>query len=131
MTSGQLCDIPSQTDTQEACLDAPTLFSSSKPSMNDDILLDVICKVKTEWYELGLRFGQSVADLESHRNKSMRDNKLCCIEVFNCWINNGGCLPYYPHSWEGLYNALLKIGHCGTALEMKTKLTGHDHTRSS
>lgn len=90
--------------------------------MDNPILLDVIDEVRAEWYKLGLRMGQKIADLENFRTKAVNDNYTCCTWVVNYWINNHGHPPHYPLSWNGLYDVLVAIGHSGTAENMRTKL---------
>ena len=90
--------------------------------MNNPILLDVISAVSSKWHRLGLRLGQTEAELSSYRAGSMLDEHTCCVKVFSHWIDNSGCPPHYPLSWDGMYEVLVAIGHRGTADDMMKNL---------
>ena len=90
--------------------------------MNNPILLDVISAVSSKWHRLGLRLGQTEAELSSYTTKSMLDEHTCCVKVFSHWIDNGGRPPHYPLSWDGVYKVLVAIGHRGTADDMRKNL---------
>lgn len=90
--------------------------------MNNPILLDVISKVSSQWYELGLQLGLTPPQLNGYRTNSMLNEYICCVNVFTHWIDNGGHPPYYPLSWDGVYKVLVAIDHRGTAEDMLKKL---------
>ena len=91
--------------------------------MNNPILLDVISAVSPKWYILGLRLGQTEAELNGYTTNPMLNEHICCVKVFSHWIDNDGHPPLYPLSWDGVYKVLVAIDHRGTAENMRRELS--------
>lgn len=80
-------------------------------------LADVMSEVCDRWRQIGIRTGQGDS-LEGYAMKAQNDTYVCCFNVFQAWIANGGHPPKYPHTWQGLYDLLCDIKHARAANKM-------------
>ena len=51
------------------------------------------------------------------------DTTVCWMKVMDHWLVEGGVLPYYPATWEGLYLLLEDVECKKVADELKEIIT--------
>ena len=81
---------------------------SSKPTAVL-LLKKVIPSVAHKWHQLGFHLGMDAAILKTFKVTESHDVKLCCLEMFECWLEGSRGAGESPRTWSSVLSA---VGDC-------------------
>ena len=81
---------------------------SSKPTAVL-LLKKVVPSVAHKWHQLGVHLGMNVAILKTFKVTESHDVKLCCLEMFECWLEGSRGTGESPRTWSTVLSA---VGDC-------------------
>ena len=65
--------------------------------------------IAQEWLEIGVHLGMEVAILKTFKATESHDLKLCCLEMFECWLQGSRGTGESPRTWSTVLSA---VGDC-------------------
>ena len=83
-------------------------FLSCKPTAVL-LLKKVVPAVAHMWHPLGVQLGIETAILNTYKTTETRSVELCCLEMFECWLQKGRGTGASPRTWS---TVLSVIGNC-------------------
>ena len=84
---------------------------SSKPTAVL-LLKKVVPAIAQEWLQIGVHLGMKVAILKSFKATESHDLKLCCLEMFECWLEESRGTGEFPRTWSTVLSAVADcLGH--------------------
>ena len=81
---------------------------SSKPTAVL-LLKKVVPAITQEWLQIGVHLGMKVAILMTFKATESHDLKLCCLEMFECWLEESRGTGESPRTWSTVLSA---VGDC-------------------
>ena len=81
---------------------------SSKPTAVP-LLKKVVPAIAQEWLQVGVHLGMDVAILKTFKATESRDLELCCLEMFECWLQGSRGTGESPRTWSTVLSA---VGDC-------------------
>ena len=81
---------------------------SSKPTAVL-LLKKVVPAIAQEWLQIGVHLGMKVAILKTFKATESHDLKLCCLEMFECWLGEARGTGESPRTWSTVLSA---VGDC-------------------
>ena len=81
---------------------------SSKPTAVL-LLKKVVPAIAQEWLQIGVHLGMEVAILKTFKATESQDLKLCCLEMFECWLQESRGTGESPRTWSTVLSA---VGDC-------------------
>ena len=84
---------------------------SSKPTAV--LLLKwVIPAMSQEWLQIGVHLEMEVSLLKTFKATASHDLKLCCLEMFECWLQDSSGTGESPRTWSTVLSAVREcLGH--------------------
>ena len=73
------------------------------------LLKKVVPSVAHKWHQLGIHLGMEVAILKTFKVTESHDVKLCCLEMFECWLQESRGTGESPRTWSTVLSA---VGDC-------------------
>ena len=83
-------------------------FLSSKPTAVL-LLKKVVPAIAHEWLQIGIHLGMEAAILKTFKTTESHDLKLCCLEMFECWLGWSRGTGDSPRAWSTVLSA---VGDC-------------------
>ena len=81
---------------------------SSKPTAVL-LLKKVVPAIAHEWLQVGVYLGMEAAILKTFKATESHDLKLCCLEMFECWLEGSRGTGDSPRTWSTVLSA---VGVC-------------------
>ena len=81
---------------------------SSKPTAVL-LLKKVVPAIAQEWLPIGVHLGMEVAILTSFKATESHDLELCCLGMFECWLQGSRGTGESPRTWSTVLSA---VGDC-------------------
>ena len=81
---------------------------SSKPTAVL-LLKKVVPAIAQEWLQIGVHLGMEVAILKTFKATESLDLKLCCLEMFECWLQESRGTGASSRTWSTVLSA---VGDC-------------------
>ena len=78
---------------------------SSKPTAVP-LLKKVVPTIAQEWLQIGVHLGMEVAILKTFKATESLDLKLCCLEMFECWLQGSRGTGESPRTWSTVLSAV-------------------------
>ena len=86
-------------------------FLSCKPTAVL-LLKKVVPAVAHMWHPLGVHLGMETAILNTYKTTETCSVKLCCLEMFECWLQEGRGTGASPRTWSTVLSAIENcLGH--------------------
>ena len=73
------------------------------------LLKKVVSAIAQEWLQIGVHLGMEVAILKTFKATESQDLKLCCLEMFECWLQESRGTGESPRTWSTVLSA---VGDC-------------------
>ena len=73
------------------------------------LLKKVVPSVAHKWHQLGVHLGMEAAILKTFKATESHDVKLCCLEMFECWLQESKGTGESPRTWSTI---LFAVGDC-------------------
>lgn len=73
------------------------------------LLKKVVPTVAQEWVQIGVHLGMEAAILKTMKPTESHDLKLCCLEMFECWLQESRGTGESPRTWSSVFSA---VGDC-------------------
>ena len=73
------------------------------------LLKKVVPAIAQEWLQIGVHLGIEVAILKTFTVTESHDLKLCCLEMFECWLKESRGTGESPRTW---FTVLSAVGDC-------------------
>ena len=83
-------------------------FLCSKPTAAL-LMKKVVPAVVHKWHPLGVHLGMEATVLNTYRATESHSVELCCLEMFECWLQEGRGTGESPRTWS---TVLSVIGDC-------------------
>ena len=84
---------------------------SSKPTAVL-FLKRVVPAIAQEWLQIGVHLEMEVALLKTFKATASHDLKLCCLEMFECWLQGSRGTGESPRTWSTVLSAVREcLGH--------------------
>ena len=84
---------------------------SSKPTAVL-LLKRVVPAIAQEWLQIGVHLEMEVTLLKTFKATASHDLKLCCLEMFECWLQGSRGTGESPHTWSTVLSAVREcLGH--------------------
>ena len=84
---------------------------SSKPTAVL-LLKKVVPAIAQEWLQIGVHLEMEVALLKTFKATASHDLKLCCLEMFECWLQGSRGTGESPRTWSTVLSAVREcLGH--------------------
>ena len=80
----------------------------SKPT-SVPLMKKVIPSVAHKWHQLGVHLGIQAAILKTFTATGSHNLELCCLEMFECWLQESGGTGESPRTWSTVLSA---VGDC-------------------
>ena len=87
---------------------------SSKPTAVL-LLKKVVPAIAQEWLLIGVHLGMEVALLKTFKATESHDVKLCCLEMFECWLQESKGTGDSPRTWSTVLSAVEDSLGCDVA----------------
>ena len=81
---------------------------SSKPTAVL-LLKKVVPAIAQEWLQIGVHLGMGATILKTFKATESHDLKLCCLEMFECWLEGSRGTGEFPRTWSTVLSA---VGDC-------------------
>ena len=83
---------------------------SSKPTAV--LLKKVVPAIAREWLQIGVHLEMEVTLLKTFKATASHDLKLCCLEMFECWLQGSRGTGESPRTWSTVLSAVREcLGH--------------------
>ena len=73
------------------------------------LLKKVVPVIAQEWLQIGVHLGMEMAILKTFKATESYDLKLCCLEMFECWLTGSKGTGASPRTWSTVLSA---VGDC-------------------
>ena len=83
--------------------------------------------IAQEWLLIGVHLGMEVALLKTF--KATHDAKLCCLEMFECWLQESKGTGDSPRTWSTVLSAVEDSLGCDVADSIERALLEERHQR--
>ena len=95
---------------------------SSKPT-KDLLWKEVVPATAHEWLNIGVYLGMDVAILKDCKATESIDLKLCCLEMYEHWLQESKGTGEKPRTWSTVLSAVkASVGHnAAESIEMGLK----------
>ena len=81
---------------------------NSKPTAVP-LLMKVIPRVAHNWHQLGVHLGMEAAILKTFKATESHSLELCCLEMFECWLQESRGTGKSSRTWSTVLSA---VGDC-------------------
>ena len=62
--------------------------------------------IAQEWLQIGVHLGMKATILKTFKATESHDVKLCCLEMFECWLQGSSGTGDSPRTWSTVLSAV-------------------------
>ena len=79
------------------------------------LLKKVVPAIAQEWLQIGVHLGMKATILKTFKATESHDVKLCCLEMFECWLQESKGTGDSPRTWSTVLSAVEDSLGCDVA----------------